>query len=131
MRARHAAACARSAQRLPLRALKKKVLPCYSEMLLLMTCFKARARPSAAHAAAQPSARAAPRCAAHALAPGARSCCLLCSQPAQRGNFEDAKCMGEMKTLNTCVALQAKTAKEANTVNFHLQRLGRAAARGV
>ena len=41
--------------------------------------------------------------------------------------------MGEMKTLNTCVALplQAKTAKEANTVNFHLQRLGRAAARGV
>jgi hypothetical protein len=39
--------------------------------------------------------------------------------------------MAEMKTLNECVALQAKTPREANTVNFHLQRLGRAAARGV
>lgn len=36
------------------RALKKKVMPCYSEMLTLMTCFKARGAAREAAAAVQP-----------------------------------------------------------------------------
>jgi hypothetical protein len=57
-------------------------MPCYTDMLTLMTCFK-------------------------------------------KGNFDDGKCAAEMKALNECIALQAKRPKEVNTLNFHLQRLGR------
>ena len=54
---------------------------------------------------------------------------LTLSARPQKGNFEDAKCMTEIKALNECMALQAKKPKEMNTVNFHLQRLSNAAKR--
>lgn len=42
---------------------------------------------------------------------------------AQKGNFDDAKCVTEIRALNECMALQAKKPKEMNTINYHLQRL--------
>ena len=62
----------------------KRVLPCFNEMLSLMTCFK-------------------------------------------KNSFEDAKCQAEVRLLNACMAAQAKKPRETNTINFHLQRLSKAA----
>jgi hypothetical protein len=44
-------------------------------------------------------------------------------------NFEDAKCMGEKKALDACLAFQARQPKSSNTINHHLQRLSRLAKR--
>ena len=43
-------------------------------------------------------------------------------------NFEDdARCAGERRALDSCLNLAAKQPKKANTINYHLQRLSRAA----
>ena len=58
--------------------------------------------------------------------------CALTRQPRgtpQKGSFDDAKCVQEVRALNECMALQAKKPKEMNTVNHHLQRLANAARR--
>ena len=45
-------------------------------------------------------------------------------------NFEDdARCAGERRALDSCLNLAAKQPKKANTINYHLQRLSRAARR--
>jgi hypothetical protein len=90
-------------------------MPCYGEMLILLSCFKARiviAKRTVSIPQRNPDA------------------CHACVCAPQKGNFEDVKCQTEIKALNECMALQAKKPKEMNTVNHHLQRLSNAAKRG-
>jgi len=48
----------------------------------------------------------------------------------KRCNFEDdRKCAGEKLKLDDCLIYMAKQPKEANTINFHLQRLDNAGKR--
>ncbi len=41
----------------------------------------------------------------------------------------ESKCAAERKKLDACLMFQAKQPKKKNTINFHLQRLARAARR--
>ena len=41
----------------------------------------------------------------------------------------ESKCAAERKILDACLMFQAKQPKKKNTINFHLQRLARAARR--
>ena len=46
-----------------------------------------------------------------------------------RRYIEDAKCVGEKRALDACLAYQARQPKSSNTINYHLQRLSRLAKR--
>ena len=41
----------------------------------------------------------------------------------------ESKCAAERKQLDACLMVQAKQPKKKTTINFHLQRLARAARR--
>ena len=41
----------------------------------------------------------------------------------------ESKCAAERKKLDACLMFQAKQPKKKDTINFHLQRLARAARR--
>jgi hypothetical protein len=113
-------------------------MPCYGEMLTLLSCFKARG----ASRGSSCTRRVRQRCTRmHTLQRAAAASWRLArpharadvrtrsSAGAQKGNFDDAKCAGEVRALNECMALQAKKPKEMNTVNYHLNRLSSAAKR--
>jgi hypothetical protein len=113
-------------------------MPCYGEMLTLLSCFKARgaSRGSSCTRSVLSVALACACCSALGAAPrrlarprARADVRTRASAGAQKGNFDDAKCAGEVRALNECMALQAKKPKEMNTVNYHLNRLSSAAKR--
>lgn len=55
--------------------------------------------------------------------------CRYIEEAEDMDEFRPARCVGEKRALDACLAFQARQPKKPNTINFHLQRLSRLAKR--